>query len=110
MKNKQCGVCKDLEFDKHGNETHADLNKFKHDFVPFDWCVKCGEPQFDSDGIEIHPSKYFPNEMSFADHDFISGVEAELHEKREKRKENATYIGVGLAGIAAVASILSFFM
>jgi len=80
------------------------------DFVPFDWCAKCCESQYDTDGIETHPSKYFPNEESFADHDFVSGVEEEYLEEREKRKEIATYIGVGLAGVAAFASVLSLFV
>jgi len=97
------------EFDEKGNETHEDLKKYEHEFVPSDWCAKCGELQHDSDGIETHPSKYLPNVESFADHDFVSGVDTEHHENREKRKEIATYVGVGLAGIAAIASVLSLF-
>lgn len=107
MQNEQCGICQELEFDKTENKTHTDQKKYEHDFVPLDWCAKCDEPQYDSDGIETHPSKYFPNEMSFADHDFVSRTEAEHHENREKRKETATYVGVG---VAAIASVLSFFV
>jgi len=110
MQKQQCGICQALEFDKNGKKTHADQNKYEHDFVPFDWCTKCGEPQYDTNGIETHPSKYFPNQESYADHDFVSGAKAEHHEKREKLKEMATYIGVGLAGVAAFASVLSLFV
>lgn len=53
MQIEQCGVCQTLEFDKNGNETHTDHNKYQHDFVPLDWCAKCGEPQFDSDGMRL---------------------------------------------------------
>jgi len=110
VQKEQCGICQELEFDKKGNETHANSSKYTHEFVSNDWCAKCGESQYDSEGIETHPSKYFPNQESFADHDFISGIDAEFRENRERGKEIAMYVGVGLAGIAAFASVLSFFV
>jgi len=83
MQNEQCGICWDLEFDKQGNKTHEELNKYLHDFITLDYCVKCRGPKFDQYGFQTHLDDYhdfMTTQNTGIAHKFISGIEAKYQE------------------------------
>lgn len=64
-------------------------------------CTFCRILELDKKGNETH------SDMKKFDHEFISGIKTEKHEAKERRNLILKYSGVGLVGIAAMASILN---
>jgi hypothetical protein len=112
MENEQCGICWNLEFDKQGDKTHKKLNKYSHNFVPLDYCIKCLRPKYDSYGFQTHLDKihnFVQNQNISISHKFISGVESKYQEKKRRRKHVFSCIGFMITNVIILANVLNLF-
>jgi hypothetical protein len=111
MENEQCGICWNLEFDKQGDKTHRKLNKYSHNFVPLDYCIKCRKPKYDSRGFQTHPDKihnFVHNQNISISHEFISGIETKYQEKKKRQRHVFAYIGIMIT-VATIVSVSNLF-
>lgn len=103
MSNEQCGMCWDLKLDKNGKQTHELKH---HDFIPLDYCKKCGKHQYDQYGNLTHP--YVVHDFSEIEtfglpHEFVSSIQEKNSSQWKKHRMVVTFIG-----ISGFLSLISF--
>ena len=112
MQNEQCGKCWNLEFDKQGDKTHEESNKYWHSFVPLDYCIKCQKSKYDSYGFQTHSEKthsFMQNQNIGTSHKFISGIKSKFQEKKKKQRPVFANIGIMTTEIIIIVGVLNLF-
>ena len=95
MENEQCGLCWDLKYDNRGKATHVS-GYHPHDFVPFDFCLKCKKPQYDQFGIPTHfiDIDLSKDQEKKNSHKFCSALKRKSKEKTRRKRIAIALIGV----------------